>query len=43
MKPIDLAIASNELPTVRVADVAITGVLVKRFDLKTSETERGAK
>ena len=42
-KPIDLAIASKEFPTVRVADVAITGVLVKRFERKTSETESGAK
>jgi hypothetical protein len=39
----DLAIASNELPTVRVAEVAITGVFVKRFERKTSETESGAK
>ena len=37
------AIASKPLPTVSVADVAITGVLVKRFARRTSETDKGAK
>ena len=42
-KPILRAIASKPLPTVNVADVAITGVLVKRFARRTSDTESGAK
>ena len=42
-KPMLRAIASKPLPTVNVADVAMTGVLVKRFARKTSETDSGAK
>ena len=42
-KPILFAKALNELPTVNVADVAITGVWVNRFSRKTSDTESGAK
>ena len=37
------AIESKPLPTVRVADVAITGVFVNRFSRRTSETDSGAK
>ena len=42
-KPILRAIASKPLPTVRVADVAITGVFVSRFALNTDETLSGAR
>ncbi|CAB4655481.1 unannotated protein [freshwater metagenome] len=35
--------ALKELPTVKVADVAITGVWVNRFSRSTSETDNGAK
>ena len=38
-----LAIASKPLPTVNVAEVAITGVWVNMFSRKTSDTESGAK
>ena len=34
---------SKDFPTVKVALVAITGVLVNRFLRKTSETESGAR
>ena len=37
------AIESNPFPTVSVADVAITGVLVSKFSRKTSDTDNGAK
>ena len=33
----------KELPTVSVADVAITGVCLSMFSRKTSETDRGAR
>ena len=37
------AIASKPFPTVKVAEVAITGVFVNKFARNTSETESGAK
>ena len=37
------AMESKPLPTVKVAEVAITGVLVKRFSRKTSDTDKGAR
>ena len=42
-KPMLRAIASKPLPTVRVADVAMTGVLVSKLARRTSETESGAR
>ena len=38
-----LANELKELPTVNVAEVAITGVCLSMFSRKTSETESGAK
>ena len=42
-KPMLFAMASKPLPTVSVAEVAITGVCVNIFSRNTSETESGAK